>query len=97
MALNAKQLINVTEQHKGWITSVVTEAKKAGQETNQTDIIRALLDQAMVQDPETFVQHLAKMKVRARLDDIARRERALQEEKEELTSALQKEGQLAAR
>lgn len=92
MALNQKQLINVSEQHKEWIKGVVSAAGEAGQETNQTDIIRALLDQAMIQDPETFVQHLAKMKVRARLDDIARREKALIEEKEQLTSELEKEG-----
>jgi hypothetical protein len=91
-----KQLINLTEQQKGWIASVVTNSLDAGQGTNQTEIIRALIDQAMVQDPETFVGHLAKLRVKARLDDIARREKALQEEKEKLTNELQQTGQLSA-
>jgi hypothetical protein len=91
-----KQLINLTEQQKGWIASVVTNSLDAGQGTNQTEIIRALIDQAMVQDPEAFVGHLAKLRVKARLDDIARREKALQEEKEKLTNELQQTGQLSA-
>jgi hypothetical protein len=89
MAMNKKQLINVTEQHKSWIASVVTAAEKEGHETNQTDIIRAILDEKMAIDPETFVMHLDKMKLRAKLEDIARRKAALQAEEEKLTEALQ--------
>jgi hypothetical protein len=87
-----KQLINLSEQQKSWIMSVVSHSMDSGQSTNQTEIIRALVDQAMVQDPETFVGHLAKMRVKSRLDDIARREKALQEEKEKLTAELQTTG-----
>lgn len=92
MALNKKQLINVSEQHKAWIGRVVQSARENGQEeTNQTDIIRALLDQAMMQDPETFVGHLAKMRVRARLDDITRRKQAILDEEAELIREAEKE------
>lgn len=84
--LNKKQLINVTEQHKAWIESVVRFSREAGQETNQTDIIRALLDEKIVQDPESFVGHLIKMRKRARIEDLERRERALQEEKARLVA-----------
>lgn len=89
--LNKKQLINVSEHHKQWIESVVKFANEAGQETNQTDIIRALLDEKVVQDPETFVGHLIKMKKRARIEDLERRERALQEEKAKLVAETEEE------
>jgi hypothetical protein len=97
MALNKKQLINVSEQHKTWVEKVVRLSKENGQETNQTDIIRALLDQAMVQDPESFVTHLSKIRARARLDDIARRKQEIMDEEAQLLREVESDVKTAIR
>lgn len=89
-----KQLINLPDEQKAWIMRVVELARSAGQETSQTEVIRALVGSAMHEDPESFVTKLEKLKLKARLDDIERRAAALDKEKEELTEALQTKAQL---
>lgn len=97
MAMPKKQLINMTEQQKSWISDVVAAAAKDGQEITQTEVIRALVDQVMVQDPESFVGQLNKIRLRAKLDDIERREKELRDEKEQLSEALQEGNKVTSR
>lgn len=87
-----KQLINLPEDQKGWILRVVELAKAGGQETNQTEIIRALVGNAMREDPELFVTKLEKLKLKAKLDEIERKKAALAEEEERVTQALEQKG-----
>lgn len=89
-----KQLINLPEDQKGWILRVVELAKAAGQETNQTEIIRALVGNAMREDPELFVTKLEKLKLKAKLDEIERKKTALREEEERVTQQLEQKAQL---
>jgi hypothetical protein len=91
-----KQLINLSEQQKSWITSVVSHSLDSGQPTNQTEIIRALVDHAMVQDPEAFLVQMNKIRLRAKLDDIQRRKKELREEEERLAEALEKGASVVA-
>lgn len=84
-----KTLINLGEQRKDWVKRVVDLAVQAGSETNQTEIINVLVDQAMIEDPESFIVRLGKLKLRARIADIERRESALQAEKEKLAAEVE--------
>lgn len=92
-----KTLINLGEQRKEWVKRVVELGVQAGNETNQTEIINVLVDQAMIEDPESFVVKLGKLKLRAKLADIERREAAIQAEKERLTQAIEEGGLVNAR
>lgn len=92
-----KTLINLGEQRKEWVKRVVELGVQAGNETNQTEIINVLVDQAMIEDPESFVVKLGKLKLRAKLADIDRRENALRAEKERLTQAIEEGGLVNAR
>jgi hypothetical protein len=89
MAMNKKQLINVTQQHKDWIFKVIAVAAKKGEERNQTDVIRAIFNRAMAQDPSTFADEMAKIELRARLEDLERRKAAMRAEEEALVKELE--------
>lgn len=92
-----KTLINLGEHRKEWVKRVVELGVQAGNETNQTEIINVLVDQAMIEDPESFVVKLGKLKLRAKLADIQRREDAIKAEKERLTQAIEEGGLVNAR
>lgn len=87
-----KQLINLPDDQKAWIMKVVQIANDRGQDCNQTVVIRALVGSAMAEDPESFVDRLSKLTLKAKLDDIERRAAALEAEKAKLTEALERDG-----
>lgn len=93
----AKQLINLSEEQREWVARVV-EASKASDQfpepTSQTEVIRVLIAQAMVEDPESFVGKIGKWKLKAKLDDVTKREESLKREKEELVAMLGNRGNL---
>lgn len=97
MDTRKKQLINLPDDQKAWIMRVVEIATQQGQDCNQTVVIRALVSSAMSENPESFAGRLAKLTLKARLDDIERRSAALEAEKAKLTEALEKDGQLVNR
>lgn len=91
-----KTLINLGEHRKVWVKQVVDLSVQAGKDTNQTEIINILVDQAMVEDPESFVSKLDRWKLKAKLADIQRRKDAIRAEEERLTQAIEQGGMVNA-
>lgn len=92
-----KQLINLPDDQKAWIMRVVQLALDRGQDCNQTVVIRALVGSAMAEEPESFVDRLSKLTLKAKIDDIERRAAALAAEKAKLTEALAENGKELSR
>lgn len=86
-----KQLINVGEHRREWIRKVHELAN-----VPINEVMRCLIDQASVEDPESYAVRIKKYQARQRLEDIERRERALAEEKEQLVAELSKNGETAS-
>lgn len=81
-----KTLVKLGEERVAWLRSIIelSEGK-----TSQTEILKLLIDQARVVDPETFMAKLGKLKLKAKLDEIERKEKELQAEKDKLTSQIE--------
>ena len=79
-----KQLVNLPDDQKAWIMSVVQLAIDRGQDCNQTMVLRAIVGSAMQEDPESFVGRLEDLAKKARLAEIERRFAALEAEKAKL-------------
>lgn len=86
--MRKKQLINLPEDQKDFIGAVVRLAEQSGLETTQTEIIRILVGREMARGPEAFVAQLKKLQLKARYDDLERREAELKAEKETLAAEL---------
>lgn len=85
-----KQLINIGEQRREWIRKVHELAS-----VPINEVMRCVIDQVSVEDPESYAGRIKKYQARQRLEDIERRERDLRAEKEKLVSEIEKSGDLA--
>lgn len=85
-----KQLINIGEQRREWIRKVHELADVAINE-----VMRCVIDQVSVEDPESYAVRIKKYQARQKLEDLERRELALKAEKEKLVSEIEKSGELA--
>lgn len=85
-----KQLINIGEQRREWIKKVHELAN-----VPINEVMRCVIDQASVEDPESYAVRIKKYQAKQRLEDIERRERDLKAEKEKLVSEIEKNGELA--
>lgn len=81
-----KGLFNIGEQRKMWLKGV---SSAAGCYDN--DVICMLIDLASVEDAENYAVRMKKFKAKRQIEDIERREKALQEEKETLVKALEED------
>lgn len=85
-----KQLINIGEQRREWIRKVHELAS-----VPINEVMRCVIDQVSVEDPESYAGRIKKYQTKQRLEDIERRERDLKLEKEKLVSELEKHGEPA--
>lgn len=85
-----KQLINIGEQRREWVKRVAEIA-----DVPINEVMRCLIDGQIHEDPESYAVKIKKYQAKQRLEDIERRERALQAEKEQLVAELEKPGELA--
>jgi len=81
----SKLLVNIGEQRKGWIEKV---AQLSG--NTVADVVRVIIDQVSVEDPESFIKKMDKVKLKMKLEDLQRRKEALQMEENKLIGELER-------
>lgn len=79
-----KQLINVGEHRREWIRKVSDLSA-----VPINEVMRCLIDTAAVEDPESYAVRIKKYQAKQKLEDIERRERALEEEKKQYLATLE--------
>lgn len=79
-----KSIFNLGEQRKDWLKRV---AATAG--CYEVDIVCMLIDEASVEDPENFAGRMKKVKAKRKIEDIERRQAALDEEKAQAVRELE--------
>lgn len=85
MSPNKKMLVAVGDHRREWVEKVSGFVP----EGNMTEVFQTLIDLHSVEDPEAFAAKVMKHRLKKKLDEIEREEKALAAKKAQVVESLQ--------